>query len=391
MSIKKYLSPIDPDALGFIPSQRTLLLGAVAKVYVPGGNLPSVPKNGIVILGVGEDRGAEDNAGCAAAPNEIRAQLYQLAVPAKNVKITDYGNLVLGQTQEDTYYALAQVSAAVLAKNATLIVLGGSQDLTFALYKAYEILNKVMNLTTIDPRFDLENNDTTTSRTWLRDIVMQSTNVLYFHSNIGYQTYFVGQSYVDLMDELKFEAYRLGEVRQDMNIAETALRDADLVSVDLSAIRQSDAPALGKPSAHGFYGEEFCQLMQYAGMSDRTHCLGIFELNPLYDNRNQTTQMVAQGLWYFIDSFLHRKHDNPQLYPESCRHYYVHLEEQDLDLDFYESKLTGRWWMKVPCHNEKQRKIYGDSQFFPCTRDDYQQAMQNEIPNRWWHFFKRMN
>ena len=56
-SIKKYLSPINPDDLGFYPSEYAVTLGSKTKVYTPGSNLPPIPKRGLVLLGVEEDRG----------------------------------------------------------------------------------------------------------------------------------------------------------------------------------------------------------------------------------------------------------------------------------------------------------------------------------------------
>ena len=389
-SIKKYLSPINPDDLGFYPSEYAVTLGSKTKVYTPGSNLPTMPKGGLVLLGVPEDRGAISNAGCASGPNAIRRYLYQLALPTEDTKIVDLGNIIAGQIPEDTYFAVAEVVAAVIDRGNTLILLGGSQDLTFAVYKGYENLKRIMNLTAIDPRFDLEDTDEPTSRSWLRNIIMQTPNYLFFHTNVGYQSYFVGLPYVKLMEELKFDAYRLAEVRSDMQRTESLLRNADFVSVDIGAIRQSDAPGNGYPSPHGFYGEEYCQMMRFAGISDRTNCLGIFEYNPKFDRQGQTANMLAQGIWYFIDGFYNRKHDNPQLYPENCKHYLVQAKE-DMVIDFYKSKLSDRWWIKVPCDKEELREIYTDKLMLPCTYTDYQQAMEGELPAIWWRYYKRLN
>ncbi len=390
-SIKKYLTPINPDDLGFYPSEIAVTLGSKIKAYTPGTNLPAMPKGGLVLLGVQEDRGAINNAGCASAPNEIRRYLYQLALPTGDTKIVDYGNILIGQIPEDTYYAVSEIVAAVLGKGNTLILLGGSQDLTFAAYKGYERLKRIMNIAAIDPRFDLEDTDEPTSRSWLRNIIMQSPNYLFFHSNVGYQTYYVGQPYIKLMDELKFDAYRLGEVQHDMERTESLIRNADLLSVDVSAIRQSDAPGNGYPSPHGFYGEEYCQMMRFAGMSDKTSCLGIFEYNPMFDNHGQTANMLAQGLWYFIEGYYNRKHDDPQLNPQNCKHFIVQSKEQGIDIDFYKSKLSDRWWIKVPCDKEDLREIYSDKLMLPCTYADYEMAMQGELPAIWWRYFKRLN
>ncbi len=390
-SIRKYLTPVNPDDLGYYPSEYAMTLGSKIVAYTPDADLPIIPEGGLVLLGVEEDRGALNNAGCASAPNEIRRYLYQLALPTESTKVVDCGNILIGQMVEDTYYAVSEVVEAILDKGNTLILLGGSQDLTYAIYKGYEKANRIMNIATIDPRFDLENTDEPTSRSWLRNIIMQAPNYLFLHSNIGYQTYYVGQPYIKLMDELKFDAYRLGEVQHDMERAEALIRNADLLSVDIGAIRQSDAPGNGYPSPHGFYGEEYCQMMRFAGMSDKTNCLGIFEYNPMFDNHGQTASMLAQGIWYFIEGFYNRKHDDPRLNPQNYKHLIVQSREQGLDIDFYKSKLSDRWWIKVPCEKEDLREIYSDKLMLPCTYSDYQMCMQGELPTIWWRYFKRLN
>ena len=81
MSINKYLSPIEPDELGYYPSEYAVTIGSRIHAYTAGAGFPELPAGGLVIVGVGEDRGAEQNAGCSAAPNEIRRYLYQLALP----------------------------------------------------------------------------------------------------------------------------------------------------------------------------------------------------------------------------------------------------------------------------------------------------------------------
>ena len=147
-----------------------------------------IPEKSLLLVGVGDDRGAENNAGCSNSPDEIRYYLYQLTTPSKDTEIIDLGNVIEGQTPEDTYSALSEVVAEAIEKDCVLIILGGTQDLTFGAYKGYERMNRIMNITAIDPRFDIEDSDYISSRSWLKNIIMQVPNYLFFSSNIGYQT-----------------------------------------------------------------------------------------------------------------------------------------------------------------------------------------------------------
>src|SRR6185295_17792470 len=111
---------------------------------------------------------------------------------------------------------------------------------------------------------------------------------------IGYQTYFVGNEQVELMNKLFFDAYRLGQVRKDMEEVEPIVRNADIVSFDITAVRNSDAPGNGKASPNGFYGEEACQIARYAGISDKLTSIGFYEINPDLDKNSQTSHLAAQ-------------------------------------------------------------------------------------------------
>ena len=171
MDIQQYLSPISLSALGFFPDEYSVALGTKITAYTAETGLSAVPQGGLVLLGAGEDRGAEKNAGCAMAPDEIRRYLYPLAIPTEDTQLFDFGNIIVGQNVEDTYYALSEVLAVLLENNNTVILLGGSQDLTFAAYKGFERLQRIINITSIDSRFDLDPYEEITSRTYLKHIV----------------------------------------------------------------------------------------------------------------------------------------------------------------------------------------------------------------------------
>ena len=386
-----YLSPIRPSDFDFFSSELMPRLGDQIVSHTPEAGLPPMPADSLVILGVPEDRGTEANAGCAKAPDRIRKYLYQLAPVADGAQLFDFGNITVGQDVEDTYFALTETLADFLRHGNTILLLGGSQDLTFPAYKAYERISRIINISTIDPRFDIDPYEELTSRTYMRHIVMQTPNYLFFHANLGCQNYFVGTSQLQLMDELKFDACRLGELQRDMTRAEALLRNADLVSVDIAAVRQSDAPGVGTPSPHGFYGEQLCQMMSFAGMSDKVSLLGLFEVNPHLDPRDQTLHMTAQAAWHFIDGYFNRLGDSPRTAPEKCQRYNVILDDHGQQLVFFKSKASQRWWVEVPCDDPELHELYSRHLLLPCTYADYQQAMQGEIPPLWWRYYRRLH
>ncbi len=391
MELSTYFDPIDTAIVDYHGSEFRPMLGDDLPAYTRRGHFPDMEDANLAILGVKEDRHSVDNPGCAAAPDHIRRYLYRLAKPHPDLKVVDLGNIAPGAEARDTYFALIEALHQLLEKGLTVVILGGSDDLVFPIYKAYEILGRVINICSVDSRFNLEGGEEINSNNYLQHIILQQPNYLFDYVNVGYQTYFVGSEMIHLMEDLKFSTRRLGEVQVAMEKAEPMVRYSDVVAIDISAVRQSDAPANASPSPHGFYGEQVCQLARFAGMSDKTSTFGLFEMNPTLDRDGQTAHMMAHAVWHFIEGFYHRQNDFPYRDKQHYKRFTVELREHGLDIVFYKSLKSDRWWMEVPCDDIERRERYQRHTLIPCSYADYQRAMENEIPDTWWHYYNRIN
>ncbi|MBQ0016430.1 MAG: formimidoylglutamase [Bacteroidales bacterium] len=390
MDISHYFSPVAIHPKPLICEDAMVIMANKMVVYTEDSEFPEVPKGALVLFGVPDDRSSVGNRGCAAAPDAIREYLYALAVPQSDVAMYDLGNLIPGKEVEDTYYALIDVLQDLLDRQVTVVLLGGGQDLTYAVYKTYEVLGRIVNICSVDSRFDIFDAPKVTSRSYLNHIIMQQPNYLFNYTVMGYQSYLVGNDHIKLMNDLNFDAYRLGVLQEDMQRAEPLVRNADMVSVDIGAVRQSDAPANAYPSPHGFYGEQLCQIARFAGFSDKVSVFGLFELNPPFDQMGQTAHMVAHAIWYFIEGYQHRQADFPYIDQTNYKRFVVYMDAQDMEIVFYKSRKTDRWWVEVPCENEEFRQRYMRHLIIPCTYADYKRAMQNEIPELWWRYYQRI-
>ena len=392
MELNNYFEPIDTAVIDYQSQEFRPMLGDSIDAYTAEGSFPDWRDARLVLLGVKEDRASVDGRGSAPAPDFIRRKLYRLAKPHQDLRLVDLGNISAGVEVRDTYFALIEVLQQLLEDGRTVIVLGGSDDLVFPIYKAYEVLGRVINIASVDARFNLEGGDTIISAKYLQHIILQQPNYLFDYVNLGYQTYFVGREMIQLMEELKFSTRRLGELQGDLEIAEPMVRYCDVVAVDTSAVRQSDAPAAAAPSPHGFYGEQLCQLARYAGMSGKTTCFGLFEMLPAHDRDEQTAHMLAQALWFFIEGFCYRLGDFPSRDPQAYKHFSVQLGDSGMEIVFHKSLKSDRWWMEVPCEDTERRERYLSHTLIPCSYADYRHAMEeNEIPPMWWHYYNRLN
>ena len=365
-------------------------LGSSVAANIIDGSFPSFDDACIAIVGVPEYRGAVENKNAPNGNEAIREKLYRLKIHLNSRSIIDLGDLILGETLNDTYAAVATVVSELLSHKIIPIIIGGSQDLTYAHYSGYKKLEQIVNLVCVDSRFDLGSPDEDcNSQTYLGNIIMEQPNYLFNFSNVGYQTYFVGSSSVEIMNKLFFETYRLGQMRTNIEEAEPIVRNADFISVDISSIRNSDAPGNKNATPNGFYGEEICQIMMYSGLSDKSTGIGFYEYNSSLDINNQTAHLIAQMIWFYIEGVGNRKNETPAISSSNYLTYRVPISEIENDIVFIKSLKSNRWWMKMPVELSKNR--YMSQHLMPCSYKDYQQACTNEVPDRWWSAFHKLS
>jgi arginase family enzyme len=368
-----FLNPITVDLLIDLKNLSSQHLSNKV-VFHTQEEFPDLDKVKIAIVGVLDNRGA----GSIENPVDltaIRQEFYSLFPGNWQHTLADLGDILPGETIEDTYFAAQKVINLLLKKNIVPIVIGGSQDLTYPLYRAYDTLEQMVNLVVIDSKFDLgrgENQQEANS--YLSKIIVDEPNNLYNFCNIGYQTYYNSQEEIDLIEKLYFDAYRLGEVATTISISEPIFRDADFVSLDLNAIKSAASGNFTTFIPNGFDGKEICTLARYSGISDKVSMFGIFN----HQSDANEAVLIAQLMWYFIEGYHYRSNEYPFGSHKNYSKYIVPFDEGD-EIVFYKSDKTDRWWIEIAQVNNKMKQT-----LLPCSHDDYLAACNNEYPERFW-------
>ncbi len=358
------------------------ILGKHLVTHTPNYQPANLEQFEVAILGIPEDRKSL-NKGASLAPEKIRAQLHQLYKMAGKVKVVDLGNIKQGNTFTDTYFAVKEVIQYLRSRNVVTILLGGTQELTIPVFQVYESLQKNINLTTVDRTIDiLKDSLEITAESFLTEFLFKKRK-LFKYCNLGHQVHLTDPENIDLIHKLYHEARRLGDVRANMAQVEPILRDSDIVSFDISALRQSEAPGFFNSSPSGFYSEEACQIARYAGISDRVSCFGLFEVNPKYDATNQTAKTAAQIIWYFLDGFSCRNVEFPQSENSNFKTFIVGHSDLDHEITFYKSLITERWWMEIPANDTPT--------LVSCSYEDYLSACKQEVPDLWWKSYQKLS
>jgi formiminoglutamase len=384
MEIRDYFEPVT-----VLPDYRlgeNKAFGSWISQHRSAMEFPDWKSADLAIMGVSEFRYAcRENS--ADAADQARKCLYELSCTNRKMKIADLGNLRPGNTPEDSLAAIRDIISLLLEKNTIPILLGGTADLAYGMFNAYEKNKRTINITAVDNQPGLSSRyfDQVKIKSFLSKIISSQSKCLFNYSNIGYQSYFTGPEETGLLEDLLFDFFRLGLARENIIGMEPVIRDTDLLMISLSAVRQSDAPAAIFPSPNGFTGEEICQLAWYGGKSERLSCIALFDWHPGFDTRMQTAHLSAHIAWYFIDGFYKRKGEYPFNPAKDCTRYIVNLSGAGGDINFFKSSKSDRWWMEVPSDKLPASLLVA------CSYDDYQKACKQEVPERWWQNFRKIN
>lgn len=325
----------------------------------------------IVLVGCGEIRGEGSNAKhYSDAPDAIREQFYKLYNWHTGIKIFDAGNILQGATIEDTRAALRTVLSEINDAGKIALVIGGSHDLALQQYEVFKKEEKIINASAVDMLVDLDETETITSRSFLMEMLTGSPNFIGHYSHIGFQSYFVNPVMLETLDKIRFDFFRLGKVKENIEDMEPVLRSSEIFSFDMNAVKYSDAPMNKMDSPNGLSGVEACSLTRFAGMSSVLSSFGIYGFDERKDKDNMTALLAAQMIWYFVDGLLVRQSEAELSDKNEFVQY--HLQFTGNDIVFLKSKRTNRWWMQLP-----------NGSYEPCSYSDYLLASENEIPERW--------
>jgi arginase family enzyme len=371
-----FLTPVDKGVLDFVSSLSSQELGSKI-VFHTENQFPDISRINIAIIGVLENR-RSTNPDHKVNLTAVRKKLYAMFPGNWDASIADFGDIIAGDAVEDTYFALKRVVSNLIKNKVIPIIIGGSQDLTYPLYRAYDDLEQMVNLVAVDNKFDFgKENEKTSANSYLTKIIIDEPNNLFNYCNIGYQTYYNAQEEIDLIEKLFFDAYRLGEVSHNIALAEPVFRDADLVSFDLNAVKSADSGNTISFEPNGFNGKEICTLSRYAGISDKVSSFGLFNHN----SSAAEAVLLAQIIWYFIEGYHYRSKEYPFGSRANYLKYIVPLEDEELV--FYKSDKTDRWWIEIPFIVEGNNKLERNT-LLPCSYEEYLSACNQELPERWW-------
>ena len=373
------LKPVSDSLINEL--NENYLQGSIFKkldIHTSSLGLPNLESVNVCVIGVNECR----NSFFQSAPqdlNSLRKEFYKLKFSNWKLSISDLGNLPNGNTVDDTYHALYDICKELLSKKIILVIIGGSNDLIYPIFKSFDSYTDKINIVSIDNQFDLyQESELVSGRTYMNKIIIDDSNSLNDFTNIGYQRHLCSHDELQLMEKLFFEYISLGEISENNMKAEPIMRNSNIVGFDMKSLSFSASFDQTQGNPNGIDPRLACILTKYAGQSNKTNFLGLFELS----NNKVSSKLYSEIIWYFLDGvdkrIIESNFDDAQTFNK-----YI-VQTSGRDIIFYKSKISEKWWMLIDTSKNKS------SSYLPCLESDYLDALNDNIPIRWLKATKRV-
>lgn len=278
----------------------------------------------VVLVGFPYDEGTLRNkgrSGGSSGPDELRRAFYRLtptksaALPDAEVHIFDAGNVKKHMKLEDALLKLEGIVNYLIRFGYTPIVLGGSNDLSYADFKACDAVRGRCAAINIDSHLDVRENTNginsgTPYRMLIEEKILRGPDLVEY----GTQEFVNSREHLAYVRAAKAQVYTLNQIRSRGN-SEQFLDAYRLVgketgnvyvSFDIDSVRSSDAPGASAPTPTGLTAEEVLECAYLAGSEPKSVMLDICEFNPKYDVDGRTAKLAAMIVANFLAGMANR-------------------------------------------------------------------------------------
>ncbi|WP_445664130.1 formimidoylglutamase [Fodinibius sp. AD559] len=268
-----------------------------------------------VIIGFPSDKGVTRNggrAGAADAPHAIREQLYKLTPNPENYtafvdlisRSTDLGNINIRYEVEEDQHRLGEIVAKCLEQGVVPITLGGGHETAFGHFLGYAKAGLQTSIFNLDAHTDVRplKEGQAHSGSPFRQAIEHESECSEMYLVAGLQPNSVAQSHLKYIKESGGE-YML---RDETNITSISglfhqhESDRLMVTFDMDAVDQSQAPGVSAPCANGLPSDLWLTSAYLAGRNEQVTSFDLSEVNPRHDRDNQTAKLAALTIWNFL-------------------------------------------------------------------------------------------
>ena len=275
----------------------------------------------VVLIGFPSDEGVRRNGGrpgAAEGPSAIRRALFKLTPDARDpephrallARTADGGDVDVTGDLEQDQERLADAVAAVLARGAFPIVLGGGHETAFGHALGYVRAGRPVRIVNLDAHADVRplESGRAHSGSPFRQALEHLSGRVVRYDVAGLQPYAVAASH------LAFVRARGSALFADeaTPAALASLLDGvpgdpgALLTLDLDGADAAQAPGVSAPTAAGLDAALYLHAAYQAGLRPGVASMDVCELAPRYDEGGRTARLAALCVWHLLRGLAQR-------------------------------------------------------------------------------------
>lgn len=292
----------NPDTAADDPRLGRLLGSRLGK-----GDPPSA-----VLLGFPSDEGVRRNGGrvgAAGGPKAIRSALYRLTADPRSEQFTDLlgrtrdlGDLEISRNLESDQRHLGEALVQYLAQGAFVIVFGGGHETSYGHFQAYARAGQAVEILNWDAHADVRElkDGLGHSGSPFRQAIEHPSGSCRRYTVAGLQPQSVARAHLEYVAGHGRAVWHEEITRETIAELYRGAAGPTLVSFDLDAVGEAEAPGVSAPSAGGLTSDLWLAAADAAGRSSAVTSADVVELNPAVDRDGQTVRLAALTVWWLL-------------------------------------------------------------------------------------------
>jgi formiminoglutamase len=265
-----------------------------------------------VIVGFPSDEGVRRNGGrvgAAGGPRAIRAALYRLAADPRLEQFEDFlgrthdvGDLEISRNLEADQEHLGQALAPYLEAGVFVIVLGGGHETSYGHFQGYVRAGKKVEIVNWDAHPDVRElkQGQGHSGSPFRQAIEHPSGYCRRYSVAGLQPHSVARAHYQFVQQHGRALWRDEVNRATIDELYRTVATPTLVSFDLDAVVEAEAPGVSAPNVAGLPSELWLAAAYAAGRSPSVTSADVVEENPAFDQDGRTARLAALTVWWLL-------------------------------------------------------------------------------------------
>jgi formiminoglutamase len=275
-----------------------------------------------VIIGFPSDKGVQRNGGrpgASEAPEAIRKRLYKLTPSAEYYDpfvdflehSGDIGDLRVKAEVEADQQSLGEVVAGYLEQDVIPIILGGGHETAFGHFLGYAEAGFKTSIFNLDAHTDVRplKKGKAHSGSPFRQALEHDSKCAETYLVAGLQPHSVARSHLKFIKD--YGGHYI--FRDETNVTSISgffhNHDSErlMVTFDMDTVDQSQAPGVSAPCTNGLPADLWLTAAYLAGRNEQVTSFDLSEVNPFYDQDDQTVKLAALTIWHFMLGISQRK------------------------------------------------------------------------------------